>query len=96
LRSRIGKLVELRGEQYLTCQEVITFLLDFLAHELEPDEERDFERHLALCPSCRAYLETYLDAVRLGRGAALRDEQMAPPLRSGDGLVRAILAAREA
>jgi anti-sigma factor RsiW len=96
LRSRIGKIVELRGEQYLTCEEVITFLLDYLAHELEPDEERAFERHLALCASCGAYLETYLDAVQLGREAMRREEPLAAPARLGDELVRAILAARHA
>lgn len=96
MRSRIDKLVEFRGEEYITCQEVITFLLEYLAHELEPEEEQNFERHLAVCPSCVAYLETYRDAVRLGRGVARHEEQVEPPLQLGDELVRAILASRRA
>jgi len=91
LKSRIGKIVVSRGEELITCEEVITFLADYLAHELEPGEERSFERHLARCPSCVAYLETYRETLRLGR-AAWRDEGSPPPLEPE--LVRAILAAR--
>ena len=96
MRSRIGKLVEFRGEEYFTCQEVITVLFEYLAHELEPDEEKSFERHLAVCPSCVAYLATYREAVELGRGVARRETQIAAPPQLGDELVRAILAARPA
>lgn len=95
MRSRIGKIVEFRGEEFITCQEVITFLLEYLAHELDPDEEANFERHLAVCPSCVAYLETYRDTIQLGRGAARHEEESAPPPQLGDELVRAILASRK-
>ncbi|MBP9826597.1 MAG: zf-HC2 domain-containing protein, partial [Thermoanaerobaculia bacterium] len=56
MRSRIGKTLHSRGEESLTCEEVLTFLLDYLSRELPPDEQGNFERHLALCPSCAAYL----------------------------------------
>lgn len=90
MRSRIGKLVESGGELYLTCEEVIGFLLEYLDHELEPEEERNFERHLAICPSCVAYLATYRESIRLARGA----EASAPVPEPAPELVRAILAAR--
>jgi anti-sigma factor RsiW len=93
VRSRIGKVVEVRGEPYVTCEEVITFLLDYLAHELEPEEEASFERHLAICPSCVAYLETYQEAVRMSRETVLREE-LRPPGPLGVELARAILASR--
>jgi anti-sigma factor RsiW len=74
-----------------TCREVLTFLGDYLANEL-PDERRaDFERHLALCDSCVAYIEMYEMTIRLARRAAttpeLRVEEMP------EDLVKAILGA---
>ncbi len=93
MRSRIGKIVHHRGEELITCEEVITFLLDFLSQELAPDEARSFERHLAICPSCAAYLATYEQAVHLGREALRRELASAPPELDGE-LVQAILQAR--
>ena len=61
------------GEEDLTCEEVITLL-----HELHrgggsrPRRPR-LRRHLAICPSCAAYLESYECAVTLAR-EALREE----------------------
>lgn len=93
MRSRIGKTIHSRGEEFLTCEEVITFLLDYLSQELDLEERRDFERHLAICPSCAAYLATYEQTVRLGR-AALREELESHPPELGGELVRMILESR--
>lgn len=94
MKSRIGKTVEYRGEEFVTCEEVITFLLEYLTRDLPPEEENEFERHLAICPSCVAYVKTYKQAVHLGR-VALRDESPdAKPPELGAELVRAILSAR--
>ena len=93
MRSRIGKTLHSRGEEFLTCEEVITFLLDYLSGELPPDEQRNFERHLVLCPSCAAYLATYEATVQLGREALRQELAGAPPQLESD-LVRAILLAR--
>lgn len=93
MRSRIGKTVRSRGEEFITCQEVITFLLDYLSQELTPEEAQNFERHLAICPSCVAYLHTYEQSVQLGREALRRELENAPPALDGD-LVRAIFQAR--
>ena len=94
MKSRIDKVALHRGEEYLTCEEVITFLLEYLAKELTPEEEREFERHLAICPSCVAYLRSYRETVGLSR-AAERDESGGRPPRLAAELVRAILAARD-
>ncbi len=93
MRSRIGKTVRSRGEEFITCEEVITFLLDYLSHELAADEVQSFERHLAICPSCTAYLATYEAAVRLGRETLRRELETRPPELDSE-LVRAILQAR--
>jgi anti-sigma factor RsiW len=93
VRSRIGKTARHRGEEFLTCEEVITFLIDYLSQELAADERRQFERHLALCPSCAAYLATYEQTVRLGRETLRRELESDPPPLGGE-LVRAILRSR--
>lgn len=93
MRSRIGKTVHSRGEEFITCQEVITFLLEYLSRELPADEAQSFERHLAICPSCAAYLATYEQAVDLGREALRRELEGDPPPLGGE-LVRAILHSR--
>lgn len=90
MKSRIGKTLVSGGEEFLTCEEVITFLLDYLSQELPSDEQRSFERHLAICPSCAAYLATYERTVELGREALRRELEADPPPLDGD-LVRAIL-----
>jgi len=93
LKTRLGKVVTSGGEEYVTCEEVITFLLDYLTRELTPDEEREFERHLAICPSCVAYLKSYRQTVQLGR-VAMRGAESEKPPELADELVRAILKAR--
>ncbi|HLF55737.1 MAG TPA: zf-HC2 domain-containing protein [Thermoanaerobaculia bacterium] len=80
------------GAWYVTCEEVLTFLLEYLSDELPPDRQLDFERHLEGCPSCRAYLATYRETMRLARGAE-RDPDL-PAEEMPPELIRAILAAR--
>jgi anti-sigma factor RsiW len=75
----------------MNCREFVDFLMAYLDGELEPEPARVFEEHMALCPPCLAYLDTYKDTIRLGKlacGAAPRPED-AP-----EALVQAILAAR--
>lgn len=79
--------------QYITCEEVITFLLEYLAGGLSPAKEAEFEKHLAVCPSCVAYLKTYKATVELGK-AALREEPASTPPELAPELIRALLAHR--
>ena len=55
----------------MTCHEVIAFLGDYLAHELPPEKVSDFELHLSVCASCRAYIASYEETIRLARGAVV-------------------------
>jgi anti-sigma factor RsiW len=73
-----------------TCREVITFLLQYLSDELPPEKVIEFEEHLAVCPSCVAYLRSYRESVRVARAAF----ELAP-LQAGDteALVSVIMAA---
>ena len=76
----------------MTCKEILEFLGDYIAGELPPEQVALFERHLEICSSCRAYLASYRETIRLARAAAT-----APELRVEDvpeDLVKAILASR--
>ena len=74
----------------ITCRQLIDFIGSYRDNELTPDERVEFERHLRVCPSCVAYLETYEKTILLTRAAA--DEPV--PDDVPESLVQAILAAR--
>lgn len=77
----------------MTCRELTGFLADYLGADLPATERTRFDAHLAVCPSCRAYLESYRQTVALGK-AAFADPDAAVPADVPEQLVRAILAAR--
>ena len=75
---------------YITCQELIDFIDGYRDNELTTEQRTEFERHLAVCPSCVAYLKTYEQTIHLARSAS--NEQA--PEDIPESLLRAILAAR--
>jgi anti-sigma factor RsiW len=72
---------------------MVDFLMAYLEGELPESERASFEVHLQICPPCVVYLETYQEAVRLGKSLC-RDDSDALPDDVPEGLVEAILAAR--
>ncbi len=78
-------------DPYLTCQQLAEFLGEYYDGTLAAKERREFERHLAVCPPCIHYLESYKTTVALGKascGSAPASEQVP------EELIQAILAAR--
>ena len=65
----------------MTCKEVILdYLSDYLDKTLSPEVVADFERHLAGCAACLAYLNTYKktrDLTRQAMPQAMPDEMKA-------------------
>lgn len=54
----------------MTCKEVILdYLADYLDKALSPEVIADLEQHLADCPPCLAYLNTYKKTRDLTRQA---------------------------
>jgi anti-sigma factor RsiW len=53
----------------MTCREVADFLAAYVSGTLAADVRAQFDRHLAVCPNCRAYLATYRAAIEVGRRA---------------------------
>lgn len=74
----------------ITCQQLIEFISRYRDHELTTQEHAEFERHLAVCPSCVAYLKTYEQTVLLAKASAH------DPVPDGipEPLVKAVLEAR--
>jgi len=72
----------------VTCREVIGFIMDYLDGALASGERTEFEKHLAICHSCVAYLKTYKLTLRME--TATRIEDVTVP----EELVRAILSSR--
>ena len=75
----------------LTCREMANFLADYLDGSLAPAERHLFDKHLADCPECIAYLRSYAETIRLARQTR-EDDSLSDTIP--DELVRAILAAR--
>ena len=75
---------------YLPCREILGFLADYLDGELPPETHVEFDRHLAVCPSCRAYLASYEMTIRLVKTERAGDADAGDP---PEELVKAIVAA---
>jgi anti-sigma factor RsiW len=63
----------------LTCQELVELVTDYLEGRLDAEERARFDRHLAGCDGCTAYLEQLRVTIRLaGRldPAAVGDDAM--------------------
>ncbi len=76
----------------MTCREFVDFLMAYLEGELEPGRRAEFESHLAACPRCRTYLDTYRETVDLLETLCGDGPEGPVP----EVLVRAVLAARRA
>lgn len=79
----------------ITCRELIDFLWRYVEDELSPEERKTFERHLSMCGSCRAYLDSYRKTIALGK-AAFTDVDADLPNDVPEELIEGILAARRA
>lgn len=74
----------------LTCAEVIDFVMAYLDRDLPEAQQAAFEKHLAVCPECLAFLKTYEATVRL------ESSVQGPPPVLPPALIAAILKARQA
>lgn len=87
-------LTSTRGER-LTCREFDAFLMDYLSGDLPEAKRFTFEQHLASCPHCFVYLQTYEETITLGK-AVFAHPHAPVPGEVPEELVRAIFAAHAA
>jgi anti-sigma factor RsiW len=76
----------------VTCRELADFVMGYLDGELEAEQRRRFEAHLAECPDCVRYLREYRATVHASQNAYADADDV--PADVPDDLVKAILAAR--
>ncbi len=76
------------------CREFVAFLMQYVSEELPQSQLARFEEHLAICPSCVAYMDSYVETVKLGK-AAFSDLDEPVPEDVPEELVRAILSAKK-
>lgn len=53
----------------ISCHQLIEFCLDYVDGALPDDEQLNFRRHLAQCPDCVTFFETYRKTPELSRDA---------------------------
>jgi Putative zinc-finger len=64
---------------YRTCKEITGLIFGYLNDTLSPSVERDFKRHLRICPDCVNFLNTYKKTVTAS--GSLRPEEIPPNVR---------------
>lgn len=79
----------------LTCEELTDFLSRYVEDSLAPVERKAFDRHIAMCRSCRAYVDSYRRTIQL-ESEAFADLDGPVPDDVPEELVQGILAARRA
>lgn len=67
------------GRSNLSCRELVELVTDYLDGAMSPRERARFERHIAGCPHCTAYLQQL--RVTLEEVGELREEDVAEPVR---------------
>jgi anti-sigma factor RsiW len=53
----------------ISCHQLIEFCCDYIDGELPDDEQLRFRRHLAACPDCVIFFETYRKTPEVSRSA---------------------------
>ena len=53
----------------ISCQQLVDFCLDYIEGDLPRDEQVGFMRHLAQCPDCVTFFETYRRTPQISREA---------------------------
>ena len=78
----------------MNCREFTEFLHDYLLGGLLAEVRTEFDRHLADCPWCVAYLDSYQKTIQLEQAAFSASEDARPPADAPEELIQAILRAR--
>jgi anti-sigma factor RsiW len=78
----------------MNCREFTEFLHEYLFGDLPAGERAEFEKHLAECPWCVAYLDSYRKTIQLEQAAFAAPADAPPPADVPEEFVQAILRAR--
>ena len=78
----------------MNCREFTEFLHEYLVGNLPAEQRTEFDKHLAECPWCVAYLDSYQKTIQLEQAAFSTPESEPPPADAPEELIQAILRAR--
>ena len=78
----------------MNCREFTEFLHEYLFGNLPAQERAEFDKHLAECPWCVAYLDSYQKTIQLEQAAFSVPADAPPPADAPEELIQAILRAR--
>lgn len=78
----------------MNCREFTEFLHEYLFGNLPEEERAEFERHLAECPWCVAYLDNYVKTIALEQAVFKASPDAPPPADAPEELIQAILRSR--
>ena len=78
----------------MNCREFTEFLHEYLFGDLPAAERTEFDKHLAECPWCVAYLDSYRKTMQLEQAAFSTADDTPPPPEAPEELIQAILRAR--
>ncbi len=79
----------------MNCREFTEFLHEYFSGNLSSLERTEFDKHLAECPWCVAYLDSYRKTIQLEQAAFAVAEDEPPPADAPEELITAILRARQ-
>jgi anti-sigma factor RsiW len=86
--------------QNAACRDITAFLDEYCESRLAPQALRVFEEHIAKCPDCLRYLDSYQTTRELGRQALAGEAPASPapadPPTPPERLIQAVLRARTA
>jgi anti-sigma factor RsiW len=77
----------------MNCREFVEFLWRYTENDLAPTERTTFDDHLARCPHCVKYVQSYQETIHIGKVALAPSEETVPSEVPED-LITAILASR--
>lgn len=60
-------------EGSISCQQLDSFIVDYIDGKLTEEQRIVFDNHLSDCPSCMDYVEAYKSAILLGKNAYDKD-----------------------
>jgi len=79
----------------LSCRDFVEVIMAFLDGELDAAQCALFDAHLAACPDCVHYLDSYKTTITLGKSICDPEDADAPvPDDVPEELVQAVIAAR--
>ena len=74
----------------ITCRELVEFLDQYISGEMPAARAVVFQEHLAGCPDCVNYVDSYRRTIRLGQMAPAKSDA---PAAAPEDLVKAVLMA---